>query len=765
MSIYRFDKAPNEIHNKVGGKGLSLIKMTNMKLPVPDGYVITYDTPLSEIEAFAPTLNTNHTYAVRSSALNEDGADASFAGQYETITDVASSDVVNAVKKVIASGDSHRVDAYTRSVASDINGGIAVVIQRFVKPELAGVLFTSDAVSGSGEEMVGNFVRGEGELLVSGASNAEEFRINALRFEYTGSHDMARHAKKLYKCARAIVKSYGCPVDIEWAVSDGKLYILQARPITTLRRVNLDTFEINGSMAGKHLLTKTNVGEIFMNPVSPATFSVLERINNMLALPAALDFINGQAFMNVSVLCSMIMSFGISREKAHSKIKDLVGTLPEGVEVPVFPFDRKTFLRNLRHILFSGNKSKLSKREKLQMVDNLADIARGLNNQIRMLESNEQLLSMFNDTLIPSLNDGLSAVLAACGTKMVPLFSVRSKITRIAGEDMANRLCGGCVGILASMKPMLLIDDIIAGRITREEYILACGQRCADEMELSKPHPYENPSFIDDLIRERTKSPVDLYAMKKQQEEEFSRAMDEFCSLYPSKRKWINKKITSFVDANEFREDIRSKGVWIMCVLREFLLAVGRVNNIGDDVFMLYLDETLALISGDTSCLSHIKDRRATYTKNLSYPPFPALIHGRFDPDKWVADPDKRHDFYTSDNTHINLSSDVKGFAGAAGTVEGTVRVITDISLIDTLEQGEILVTCATNIGWTPLFPKAAAIVTDIGAPLSHAAIVAREFGIPAVVGCGNATTVLKTGDRVLVDGAAGTVTLLDQIK
>jgi pyruvate,water dikinase len=93
--------------------------------------------------------------------------------------------------------------------------------------------------------------------------------------------------------------------------------------------------------------------------------------------------------------------------------------------------------------------------------------------------------------------------------------------------------------------------------------------------------------------------------------------------------------------------------------------------------------------------------------------------------------------------------------------VEGLVRVLTDADRADALQPGEVLVTTVTNVGWTPLFPRAAAVVTDVGAPLSHAAIVARELGIPAVVGCGNATMRLHTGDRVRVDGAAGTVDLL----
>lgn len=111
----------------------------------------------------------------------------------------------------------------------------------------------------------------------------------------------------------------------------------------------------------------------------------------------------------------------------------------------------------------------------------------------------------------------------------------------------------------------------------------------------------------------------------------------------------------------------------------------------------------------------------------------------------------------------IPARADIKGYAGASGTVEGTVRILRNPSEAANLIPGEILVTTATNIGWTTVFTKAAAIITDIGAPLSHAAIVAREFGIPAVVGCGNATQMLHDGDRVRVDGSAGVVTLLER--
>ena len=105
----------------------------------------------------------------------------------------------------------------------------------------------------------------------------------------------------------------------------------------------------------------------------------------------------------------------------------------------------------------------------------------------------------------------------------------------------------------------------------------------------------------------------------------------------------------------------------------------------------------------------------------------------------------------------------ITGFPGAAGVVEGIARVLRAPEDAAQFGDGEILVTTVTNIGWTPIFPRAAAVVTDVGAPLSHAAIVARELGIPAVVGCGNATMLLHSGDRVRVDGSNGTVDVLHQ--
>jgi pyruvate,water dikinase len=153
--------------------------------------------------------------------------------------------------------------------------------------------------------------------------------------------------------------------------------------------------------------------------------------------------------------------------------------------------------------------------------------------------------------------------------------------------------------------------------------------------------------------------------------------------------------------------------------------------------------------------------RRATYERYAALPPYPALIVGRFDPVRWAAGPDRRGDLYDARGGGAPVSDTVTGFPGAPGVVEGVARVLAGPEDGDRLKPGEILVTTLTNVGWTPMFPRAAAVVTDMGAPLSHASIVARELGIPAVVGTGNATMRLRDGDRVRVDGERGTVELL----
>lgn len=762
--IYSFKEISGDDPARFGGKGASLARLTEMGLPVPEGYAIDAaafengglkKSAERELEELISGLSPKHTYAVRSSALSEDGENASFAGAYETMTDVKREDIISAANKVAMSADSIRVKRYAESSGAD-NSGIGAVIQRFVKPQFAGVVFTADPISGSSGVMTGNYVRGEGEALVSGEKNAEEFSFNAMKYAYSGSGEFEKYAKRLYKYCSQIRNEYGRPMDIEWAVSDGKVYILQARPITSLKRIDRDSFTVNGSLAGKYLLSKTNVGEIFMRPVSPMTYSVLEIICEAMGMPCFIDNVCGQPYANLSVICSLMVAMGASEKTVFGKIKDIAGELPQGVQVPMFPFDIKNFKRRMRKLFFSGSKNKMSRREKKEFSENMGDIADGLISEIRQLPDNRSLYDFWVTKGMGFMSSSLGTIIR--GVNIFPLFGTKKKLSDICGEELANELCSGGAGVLDSMKPLLLLEDVINGSLSKEEYIKLCGHRSVNEMELSAPYPYESPDFPDNLIEEHRKSGANIHRMREEQESRFNGSVKRFKELYPRKAKWLDRTLHSFKEANRGREEVRSKGVKLFCMMREFLLRAGELNSIGDDIFLLYFSEAMGLLNGDKSALENIPKRRVSYEKYLSYPPFPNLIYGRFDPDKWLSEDSPRHDFYSEEDFECPVSADIKGFPGAAGTVTGRVRVIFTADRAEELREGEILVAPATNIGWTVVFPRAAAIITDIGAPLSHAAIVAREFGIPAVVGCGNATTVLKTGDMVTVDGARGVV-------
>ncbi|MCR5060691.1 MAG: phosphoenolpyruvate synthase [Saccharofermentans sp.] len=743
--IVSFRNITNDQLQNCGGKCASLVKLTKAGLPVPNGYVLLKGSDINDVD----TINwiSNKTYAVRSSALNEDGEQASFAGAYETITDVKREDIKHAVKQVINSANTDRVKKYAVTQDVDLKG-IAVVIQEFVRPEFAGVVFTADAITGSAAKMTGNYVKGEGELLVSGAANAETFTYNAIKYNYDGSDEFRKYAKTLYKYCCKIRNLWGRPMDIEWAVSQGKVYILQARPITTVSRGNEDTYELNGTCAGEYIMTRTNVGEIFGKPLSPVTFSIMQKIAVALGMPYFVDNVCGQAYLNISVVTSVLVALGMSEEKAFNTIGDITGKIPDGVKVPIFPVNKNAFIRNLLHLIRPKKKAK----------GKGLDYAATIEAKLQSITTSEDLRTFWDLEMLPFILTSLSEIMK--GANIASIFSARGKIEKVCGSALTDRLLSGSTGILDSMKPLLKLEDLIDGKINEDEYIKECGHRHANEMELLEPYPYEIPDFLSRRIEDHKKSGVSVHRMKERSEKSFEDALKEFDEKYPSKKNWIRKSLDNYAKANQSRESVRGRGVKIFCALRKYLLKAGELEGVGDGIFMLYIDEVLELLNGNAEIRNKVAVRQKTYDRYLQYPQFPNILLGRFDPDNWAADSNRRNDFYSVYSTANTSQADeqIKGFPGAIGTVQGRVRVITDINDADSLQDGEILVTNATNIGWTMYFPRAAAIITDIGAPLSHAAIVAREFGIPAVVGCGNATTVLRTGDAVIVDGAAGTV-------
>ncbi len=753
-----------------GGKAEALNILIKSGFPVPCGYAVASEAfengmlkkeAEQELTALVKRLPAKYTYAVRSSADGEDGETDSFAGAYETVLDVPVNKIYEAVERVARSVKDDRVGVYADERNTD-RGKIAVIIQRYIPAEFAGVLFTADAITAGTEFITGNYVRGAGEELVSGENFNGSFKINAVRYSYYGSEEIASYAKKMYSYAKKAVKIFGCQLDIEWAVQRGKLYILQARPITTIYKNNYDEFRINDSLCGELLLSKTNVGEIFLRPVSPVTCGILKTIFDTLGIPLVSN-VCGQLYLNISGLCSMIMSFGASKEKAFRAISELAGGIPPGFEIPVYPFDKKAFIKKIAGLVTGAPAKNVEKVDfGKDFKKRIIETGNELIAEIRNAPSAQSLSEIWRSKCEPYMMKTLSAI--ATGLSLKSLFSTRAELEKICGAELTDKLLSNSSqnGNIESIGTLLALDDVVNGRMSREEYVSRYGHRHADELELSMPYPYEDPDFPENAVRDYVESGINAYEMKSAQERRHKEAVTEFRKLYPSKSVWLDKMLKKYAAAVYDREKVRSDALRLFCVIREYLLKAGKFTGLNDDIFMLYLNEVKECLSGQLNVSEKISVRRKIYAEQMSMPNFPSIICGRFICDEWKQNGGATGFYRFGEHCTDETEGVIRGVAGSCGQAEGVVRVINSIDEADSFQKGEILVVKAANIGWIKLFPKTAALVTDIGAPLSHAVIVARELGIPAVVSCQCASGIMKTGDRVKVDGTTGTVILLE---
>jgi pyruvate,water dikinase len=782
-NVIKFKELLPEQQAFAGGKGSMLSKMFQSGYPVPDGFVILptafQDEYLNgeawkQIQLLLNDIrksNADAKFAIRSSAFSEDNAQASFAGEFESVLNIeADKDIHEAIYTVFKSRESERVKSYSSVKGMEIMHQIAIVVQLMVQSEISGVLFTSDPITGSYTSMIGNYVYGLGEQLVSGESNAFDFKINRPKGKYEGPDDFKKYALKLFKYASNLENEFGNPQDIEWTVSKGRLYILQARPITTLSFGDLDTYEINYSMMSDELWINTNVAEAIPDVFSPFNWSIESRLDE------ALDFIPGyyvlsgnicgRPYMNISKRVSVISSMlGKDARSSLKLLGDFYGDIPEEMSIPIYPYARFEVIKNiLPKIIKTAKKSTKDFKTLDQFLKLTPEWCKNVRKRIKDAVTKEELLSLWKNEIQPYLIEAWSSA-SAGAIKITNVTTLDKELIKLVGTEDANTLLSNLRGDeeLASLGPVAGISKIINGELSRNEYLNKYGHRGAHEYELSIPDPMEDDNWLDKQIEEFKKSNINVDELLDKQRIKFESAKSRFEKQYPNKIKWLNKKLEKASEGANLREEARSEFVRVFRVVRAFALRAGEFLDLGDGVFFLYINEIEQLLSGEKLKINNIAARKENYEKYKTLPPLPSIIRGRFNPYEWLKDPNRRMDYYDASMPAVksNDSEVLKGCAGAAGRIEGIVRILSNPEEGDKLLHGEILVASTTNIGWTPIFPKAAAIITDIGAPLSHAAIVAREMGIPAVVGCGNATLRLKTGDRVIVDGGNGIVEIL----
>jgi phosphohistidine swiveling domain-containing protein len=788
-----FDQLAAEQQPLAGGKGGTLARLYQAGYPVPDGFVILpaafagdelTGEAWTEVQAHLGRMRKNGTaFAVRSSALSEDSDSASFAGEFETVLDVHSDDMVRAaIRSVRRSRHSERVRAYSLAQGLEADHDMAVVVQQLVRADISGVLFTANPVSGSHAEMMGNFVYGFGEELVSGEAEPYTFTLTRPKGRYEGPEALKPHARKLYKLASRLHKELGGPQDIEWAIADAtgsrpSLYVLQSRPITTLQGYNPATGAWNHSLTGDFLWSRNNYGEARPDVMTPLTWSVSSVVYEDLSFLPGYSMagnICGRFYANISVMVSMMVAMGKDVPSALEELKGLLGHAPEEVEVPLIPLPRSMLLLALPRMIGLAFKEKQGGKKVPGFLAENPTWCRRAEQQFQAAQTGTELVSLWHDELWPYFTD-IVWIMAGGYAPFEASMKLHKELVELVGEADANALLsklsdeanlGSGSGLMESMGPVVGVARVARGEMSRGEYLERYGHRGPHEMELAAPRPAEDPAWLDRQLEEFNRSPVDVDALLAKQHAEFEAAWRRLEERHPKKARSLKRRIDGVGPAARMREAVRSEMTRVYGVVRAWALRAGELTGLGDDVFFLSVDELLDVLSGQDSAARQIPARRETYQRYKALPPTPMIIRGRFDPFQWAADPDRRGDVYdaqkpVSASKSVRAGEPITGYAGAAGCVDGTVRVLDDPEQGHQLQAGEVLVAVTTNVGWTPLFLRAVAVVTDVGAPLSHAAIVARELGIPAVVGCVDATTRLRTGDRVRVDGGHGLVEIL----
>ncbi|SDJ30629.1 pyruvate, water dikinase [Nonomuraea maritima] len=747
----------------------------------------------ADILAAYAELGEDVSVAVRSSATAEDLPGMSFAGQQDTYLNVRGDGLLDAVRRCWASLWNARAIAYReRNGVPHDDVALAVVVQELVDADAAGVMFTADPVTGARDRTVINASWGLGEAVVGGQVTPDtvavsggtvvESRIGDKTVMTVRTPDGTEERPvpgalrgapvlddaepvELARIGARVQDLYGVPMDVEWARRDGAFAILQARPITGLKQ---QVEEWNDSLEGGYLWTGGNLGEAIPDVMTPITWSFV-RIFIGEAMPSSalpgvdlVGNIGGRFYMNLSAVHSIAVAAGM--RSRISAVEQVFGTLPPGFDVPLVNLSRWEIIKRVAPLAV---RVQLRVRRTVKGLPAFLATARrtseDLRERIAATGSGHDLALLAEREALPHLVTASRMLEAAGRQGGSTLVFTRDRLRRMVGDVDAEAMLTGvnADGELASLGPVMGLTRLARGEITRDEFARAYGHRGPHEFEVSIPRPGEDPAWIDAQLAGLADVTAGTDALLERQRRAREEAWARFARRYPGKEARMRARARRWNAVVRDREQARSEVVRAFWVLRAFVVRAGELTGRGDDVFHLHLDELLALLRGDEDVLGKVPTRRATYEQYASLPPYPPLIVGPFDPVRWAADPERRSDLYDARGGSAPVSDTVTGFPGAPGVVEGIARVLSGPEDGDRLKPGEILVTTLTNVGWTPMFPRAAAVVTDMGAPLSHASIVARELGIPAVVGTRNATTRLRDGDLVRVDGERGTVELL----
>jgi pyruvate,water dikinase len=718
--------------------------------------------------------------AVRSSATAEDLADASFAGQHETFLNVTGEDdLLLALRRCWASLWSPRALRYRAARGIEHLGvDIAVVVQRMVPADFAGVLFTVDPVAQRADRMLLEVAPGLGEAVVSGHTTGDVYRLR--REPFAGPSDAGPGASdiviedrdrrepgrpapsdalvlELGRIGLRLEAHFGCPQDVEFAFQGGSIHLLQSRPITTLDTAEIEPLPPLPKLTRmQRKMLESNDNDRF--PIAPKP---LDQWSFRIAIPA---------------LARMVRFVGFSLSEADERAEmDQIWreffVLPVGrPTLRLFALPQKVSA-SLRHDWMGWWEREALKRiqEACAPVDLRAmDDAALLGRADRIVETTADVLGQRFEGVISQMAAVVLRipVTLAVGSKraeavmgdLVSGLHTRTSEVNLALYHLARKAAGAgpeVARVIREGRPEDLRESE-AGRAYLAEveaFLDEHGHRETTGLYLSTPTWRQDPTPVWGLIRgllDGAEPPSEKAGLKR-----YRAALEEVTDKFrfvPGLSASFNGTVERLRTAIVFRErshfDLARGFSALQAVVGEI---ARRLHDRGqlpspDDIFYLTEAEVRAWLHGGAPPLDEakrlIRRRRATY----------GVVNGRW----------QKRAFGASAG---NASGDeLRGIGASSGLVRGKARIVRDEREFERLKAGEILVCRYTNPAWTPLFTLAAGVVTDTGGAVSHAAIVAREYGIPAVLGASGATERITDGQEILVDGTEGRVTLAPRL-
>jgi rifampicin phosphotransferase len=871
---------------QVGGKAIALAALAHKKLPIPNWFVVApvaYEQSLADgvthsslieegrspekVRTALETLHLSETVqaelrialselcpngervAVRSSAIDEDGAQHSFAGQLDSFLFVELEDVAKRVVDVWRSGFSDRLLAYRQENNLPLPTAPAVLVQKMVDAQVSGVVFSANPVTGQRSLTLISAVYGLGTALVSGEVDADSYQVNRAGeivsrqiAEKRSAHRYVSDSQEIVSVevdsvliqqsaltdeqiraitnlARQVESHFGHPQDIEWAIDpSGKLYLLQARPITALAQMPDPDGVLN-------IWDNSNIAESYGGVTTPLTFSfarrayeeVYRQFCRIMGVPEGaiaqhdstfrrmLGLVQGRIYYNLLSwyrVLALLPGFTVNR-RFMEQMMGVREELPAEVLAELAGANWKARLQDSFRLVSSiagllKNYLTLPQQicrfyQRLERALDLSQLPAGL------AEMRPDELAAYYRNLEKQLLTRWDAPLVNDFFAMIFYGVLRKLTTQWCGDTegtLQNDLVGGEGGMIsaepaqrvqqlaaiASSDPTFVqllgtgsLDQILpkiegfpAFQQQYQEYLQKFGDRCLEELKLESPTLHDDPLVLLRSVRQlaqfQTQSPPSQGGLRginaeiTSPRQKAETTVKRFLKGHPLRRlifAWVLKNARERV---RDRENLRFERTRLFGRTRQIFVELGK-RFYGQDVLnapkdIFYLELT--------EILGFI-DGTATCTdlKGLV-----AVRQAEFERYRQLPAPGDR--FETHGIVYQNSfqpkavvkpanGDSLQGMGCCPGIVRAPVQVITDPRQA-TLRQGSILVAERTDPGWIMLFPAAAGLLVERGSLLSHSAIVAREMGIPAIVSIPQVTQWLKDGDWVEMDGSTGIV-------